>query len=238
MTKRAGPDDLAALLESLRLAPALEGEARVTPARALKRPARASGVTPLRAPKRPRGRPSTLTPAVTRALCEGLRTGLPIGLACRRAGIPRRTYHAWVARGEDDLDDGRDTLHADFAASVGRARAELAYELHEALLRAARLPPGAFDWRAAARWLERLFPEHYALGPTRLRAQRLAAGWDARRAARRGRPLTADYFGLFYDVLGPADLERFARLSATPPARRATDRDRPRQEGAPAPARA
>jgi hypothetical protein len=64
MTRLAGPD-LDTLLEGLPLAPALEGEARIIPARA---PSRRSAPAPAD-PKRPPGRPSTLTPALTRTLC-------------------------------------------------------------------------------------------------------------------------------------------------------------------------
>jgi hypothetical protein len=133
-----------------------------------------------------------------------LRTGLTIGRACRLAGLPQRTFHAWLSKGEDDREDDLETPQADFARAVRLARAELADELLRALLR------GGPGWKVPARLLERLFPEDYALGATRLRAQRLAARREVARGIRRGRPLEAHDLTMRFDVLGPDDCARLA----------------------------
>jgi hypothetical protein len=197
MTRFASPN-LAPILEGMPLALMLEGKARSEVTRGpSKRPAPA-------APKRPRGRPSKLTPAITRRLCLSLRAGLTFEQACARALFSRRTFHAWLAQGEDDWEDDRDTPHADFARRVRRAVAEFAIELVNVVRR------GGPNWRVAARLLEKRFPEEWALGATRLRAQRLAARREVARGLRRGRPLTADDLAQRFDVLGPADCARLA----------------------------
>jgi hypothetical protein len=176
----------------------LEGKARSEVTRGpSKRPAPA-------APKRPRGRPSKLTPEVTRRLCRELRAGLTFEQACARAHFSRRTFHAWLSQGEDDSEDELDTPHADFARRVGQAVALFAHELLGVVRR------GGPNWRIAARMLEKRFPAEWALGATRLRAQRLAARHEVARGLRRGRPLTADDLAQRFDVLGPADCARLA----------------------------
>lgn len=200
MTKFAGPDLVATLLEGSPLAPALEssGEVRAkVPRGPSKRPAPAT-------PKRPCGRPSKLTPEVTRRLCRELRAGLTFEQACARAHFSRRTFHAWLSQGEDDSEDELDTPHAEFARRVGQAVALYAQELLEVVRR------GGPNWRIAARLLEKRFPEDWALGATRLRAQRLAARRQVARGLRRGRPLTPDDLAMRFDVLGPDDCTRLA----------------------------
>jgi hypothetical protein len=159
------------------------------------------------------GQPSTPTPALTQALCRFIREGFTFEEACKRTHLPQQTFYAWFERGEDEWEDDCDTPHADFARDVRKARAEFAIELHNIVCQGGR------GWRVAARLLEKRFPEHYALGAAREQAQRLRAQRDVERAVRRGQPLTADWFELWFDALGPADVEHFTRLSGAPTAR-------------------
>ena len=190
MTKFADSDELAALLASLRRAPTLEDDGPCS------RPQR-----PRPGRSRPRGRPPKLTARLTRRLCDALRRGHAPQTACLLVGLPRSTYYAWLERGKDDFEADLDTPLAEFAACVGRARAELINRLLR-VIKAGR--PGA----QAAMWLlERRFPKHYALG-WRRRAQMQAAKADVARAARRRERLPVDWFDVWYDALTPDDLEQ------------------------------
>jgi hypothetical protein len=194
MTRLAGSDELAALLDSLRRAPKLEGDGWPPPLPKRTRPGRA----------RPRGRPSKLTPRLTRRLCDALRRGHPPRTACALAGVPHSTFYAWLERGKDDFESDLDTPLARFAASVGRARAELI----DRLLRV--VDGGRPGWRAAIWLLEQRAPQHFALGWRRRQAQRRAARADVARAARRGERLPASWFARCYDALTPGDREQLA----------------------------
>lgn len=94
-----------------------------------KRTTRAAGAAPGAEGKRPRGRPPKLTHALTEAVCKALATGAPITVCAQRYGFNRDTYYAWLARGLDDLEEGRRTAYADFAtkARVAVAEGELGY---------------------------------------------------------------------------------------------------------------
>ena len=48
----------------------------------------------------PAGRPSKLTPEITEALCEALRTGLTYEDACLSTGIGVETFRRWRVLGE------------------------------------------------------------------------------------------------------------------------------------------
>jgi hypothetical protein len=113
--------------------------------------------------KRPGGRPTKATPAVTARVCELLSAGCPQDTAARAAGISPSTYHAWIRRGEaereriaDGLDpDPDETLFRDFRDATQVARAEAEAEA-VGVIRAAFL---SGTWQAAAWWLERTRPD-------------------------------------------------------------------------------
>ena len=152
-------------------------------------------------PGRAGGRPSKLTEAAAAAICEGLRAGLPAGLAADRAGVARATYFAWLARGDEDEAAGFETAHAAFAVRARRARAELAFELCRFLWQNRDRPAASYNWRSVTWLLERLFPEDF--GPKRA----------ARRAARPdpwAGPATLDDLVADVRTLSDDELERLS----------------------------
>ena len=102
------------------------------------------------------GRPSSYTPALARALCSSIASGLPIGVACRRHGIARQTLHDWRVQGRA----GREPF-AGLVARFQQATAEAESNSVLAVFKAAKR-----DWRAAAWLLERRWPQRYALRHT------------------------------------------------------------------------
>jgi hypothetical protein len=61
-----------------------------------------------------------MTAALTKALRKGLQADLIIWQARTHASLLQRTFHAWLLKGEDHWEDGRDTPHADFARAARR----------------------------------------------------------------------------------------------------------------------
>lgn len=124
-----------------------------------------------------RGRPSKLTPELTARLCAYLRDGHYIATACQLAGITEATYHAWAAKGRATPG----SVFSEFLESMEAARAHAEADALSAI-RSAMQPwrrrvtssargdrylqetdmPG--DWRAAAWYLERAYPERYGRG--------------------------------------------------------------------------
>lgn len=93
------------------------------------------------------GRPSKLTPAVSRCVLEVLERAGSRSLAARTAGVDPVSVHRWVAWG----DEGREPF-ASFAVAVRCAEAKA-----EAAMLARVVQAGAEDWRASAWVLERRF---------------------------------------------------------------------------------
>lgn len=102
------------------------------------------------------GRPTKLTPAVERTICEAIGKGHTLRRACGIAGVHERNAQIWHAQGRKDLDADRESIHANFAAAIARARA-LACEVHVERISTA----SKADWRASAWLLSRLFPDDY-----------------------------------------------------------------------------
>ena len=100
-----------------------------------------------------KGRPAKLTAAVQGRVVHSLRAGAYAQEAAASAGISRRTFHRWVARGE--VEDAP-TKFRDFAAAVRRA--ELDAELHAVVVIREAMPQ---DWRAAMTYLGRRYPDRW-----------------------------------------------------------------------------
>ncbi len=98
-----------------------------------------------RTPRRP-GRPSKLTPELTKRIVTGIRAGAYPEVAARAAGIHPSTYYAWMA-------DERSQF-AEFQEEIERARA--ADEQRSVAVVAA-----SDDWRAHAWKLERQHPDRW-----------------------------------------------------------------------------
>lgn len=108
------------------------------------------------------GRPLTLTSDLAQEIAVLLRRGLTQTDACAAVGLARSTFYDWLARGRDlaAKDPADMTIEelrlSDFSDAVTRARARAKGDAL-GMIRAAM----ATDWRAAAWFLERSFPEEY-----------------------------------------------------------------------------
>jgi hypothetical protein len=75
--------------------------------------------------RRKAGRPSLLTPALTRKICSMIIAGAYDYAAAEACGISKDTFREWMARGEgQDKDRESRTKYAAFAASVRLARSQ------------------------------------------------------------------------------------------------------------------
>ncbi|MNW47468.1 hypothetical protein D3C74_247980 [compost metagenome] len=97
-------------------------------------------------------RPS-ITPEKRARLMEALRAGNHVETACRFAGMPKRTfYNVLEAARRDDADP----WDLEFEADVKKAQADAEVRNITMINKA-----GAEDWRAAAWFLERAYPERW-----------------------------------------------------------------------------
>ena len=100
------------------------------------------------------GRRSKLTPERQERLCDALSVGVPRSTACQHAGIGESTFYRWMERGEA----GRRGRFREFWEAVQAA--ETAAEMTAMATWRSAMPT---DWRAAKEFLERRFPDKYAL---------------------------------------------------------------------------
>lgn len=114
------------------------------------------------------GRPTKLTQGTYDEIVTLLAEGNYVVTVCTAVGIVEETFGNWMERGEKDIDGtDHDGIYRRFFVSATRALAE--GEL--AMVRAVRgkavdrtaLPDGYVegDWRAAAEFLQRRYPERW-----------------------------------------------------------------------------
>lgn len=103
------------------------------------------------------GRPTKLTPAVAKVLCDATRRGHHLRHAAALAGVHHSVVYDWLARGEADDPPDADALHVDFALALRAAEAEAAGKA----LAEVRTGKSRTRQRGQAWWLERRFPELY-----------------------------------------------------------------------------
>lgn len=94
-----------------------------------------------------------LTPEIIKAICEGVRLGMPMCEAAKACGIGQSTITRWKSLGEIDPENE----HGRFLAAITRARAEGERRLLEIIYRAAEM----IDARHAAWILEHAYSERY-----------------------------------------------------------------------------
>ncbi|MGH9751648.1 MAG: hypothetical protein ACREA2_02605 [Blastocatellia bacterium] len=99
------------------------------------------------------GRPSKLTPAMSRRIILGVSLGLSYQRTCDLAQIPYRTVRRWILRGEQE-QAGKFWR---FCQAIKKAEAAGVIVCLTRIHKAAE-----DDWRAAAWFLERRFPEAWA----------------------------------------------------------------------------
>jgi hypothetical protein len=107
------------------------------------------------------GRPTRLSDSLVEEIAGYIRLGVPAKYAAEASGVSSTAFYAWKERGEADLEQDVESLHADFARSLTRARAEFLSRMaalvtkHAAGFRRQDGKQHEGDWRAAAWLLER-----------------------------------------------------------------------------------
>ena len=103
------------------------------------------------------GRPTTLTPAVHRAIVNSVKAGAPLHAAAGAAGVPYNTVRDWLSRGRGNDDRPATQPFAAFAAAVDEAGEHAVREAFDALYKAGL----AGEWRALEAWLRLMYPRQY-----------------------------------------------------------------------------
>lgn len=98
------------------------------------------------------GRPTKLTPEVQDRIIQALKAGNYVETAVEYAGIGKTTFYRWMEQGAKASRG----IYREFRDAVMRARAE-AEARNVAIIQQA----APDDWRAAAWWLERAFPDRW-----------------------------------------------------------------------------
>ena len=133
-------------------------------------------------------RPTTLTEAKTRAVCEVLRNGNTMSVAAAAVGVCKKTLYNWIAQGKKK---GASKLHKDFALKVELARSFAAKMPENVIYEAVRNG----DVKAAFQWLRIHRTDEWGDGPKhviveevnederdkemRMRMRELKAAYDA-----------------------------------------------------------
>lgn len=112
------------------------------------------------------GAPTKFTPQTIARILKSVRTGFPITLAARAAGIAYETLNEWRKRGEADALAEQDTPHRAFVEALIRNEAEAAQDLFAEIVKAGKLK----DAKHLQWILERRFHEFFGA------AERAGAG--------------------------------------------------------------
>jgi transposase len=97
-------------------------------------------------------RPTKLTPEIQERIVAAIRAGNYAEPAARSAGISPATYYRWLRRGEEASCG----IYRDFYEAVRRAESEA--EVYAVAVIRRAMPN---DWRAAAHYLERRYPDRW-----------------------------------------------------------------------------
>lgn len=98
------------------------------------------------------GRPSKLTPEVTKRLTEAIRAGNYYEAACAYAGIAYSTFREWMVRGEK----AKSGKYREFMEAIKKAEHEA--EVRMVAMWQKHMPE---NWQAIATFLERRYPDRW-----------------------------------------------------------------------------
>lgn len=98
------------------------------------------------------GRPSKLTPELTKKLITQIKAGNYFEASCAYCGIDYSTFRKWMVKGEK----ANSGIYFDFFHAVKKAEAEA--ELRMVALWQKAIPD---DWRSAEKFLEKRYPDRW-----------------------------------------------------------------------------
>lgn len=110
------------------------------------------------ADKKKMGRKSKLTPELIKRICEYIAGGNYLITACQSCGIHRTTFHNWLQQGDNDIENGTDSIYASFLKEVIKAEAEAEQKM-VAVVREAAIQKK--EWLPAITFLERRYRERW-----------------------------------------------------------------------------
>jgi hypothetical protein len=99
------------------------------------------------------GRPTHLNDEVQRIICEALANGNFRSVAAASAGVPLRTFHEWMKKGEEETDE----RCIQFRRAVIQAEKNAEIRAVQMIMAKAAEDPKHAQW-----WLAHRFPERWA----------------------------------------------------------------------------
>ena len=97
----------------------------------------------------------TITPEITKVICEGIEAGMS-KKAAMDGIVAEPTFYTYMRIGEDDVNKGKDSDYAHFFKCVKEAERKFITRNLNVIQKAT-----AESWSAAAWLLERRFPDEY-----------------------------------------------------------------------------
>lgn len=94
------------------------------------------------------GRPSKLTPVVSKSICDLIRAGNYLQTACLASGLAQPTFYLWLSKAKEHRAQGIQSPYREFLEDVERAEAYAQVDM----LKGIREEPGGNRWLAARRW--------------------------------------------------------------------------------------
>ena len=94
-----------------------------------------------------------LTRDMINKICEAIRMGVPVIVACRSVGITTDTYYRWLKYGKER----KSKIYSDFSDALEEAEAEAEKRLAQILYQFS-----FSDWRAALEILKRRFRDRWS----------------------------------------------------------------------------
>lgn len=96
------------------------------------------------------GRKTKCTPELIQRVAEGIRLGNYANVVAAACSIGDSTYYQWLAQGNKDIENGKESIYAEFAEAIKKASSEAEMRNIALIDKAAEE-----QWQAAAWKLER-----------------------------------------------------------------------------------